>query len=210
MGGLGSTRWRGHRKRTLVEDCLRLDIQELARQGFLDEDLGAVVAEWHGPDTTEPLDRVFLAQQKTAKGRVVLLATLGATQVVQGFRLVAKPCNFGGQRWYAKCSGFSGRPCGRRVARFYRPPGGLVYACRDCHGLTYLSTQAEDKRVYAIRRQLRHDPELALQLPANPLGLPLPLFIKLFRSTRKMFLAACPSPSDAELRLQRISLSAAA
>ena len=30
--------------------------------------------------------------------------------------------------------------CGRRSFKLYRPPGGTVFGCRDCHHLTYTSS----------------------------------------------------------------------
>jgi hypothetical protein len=54
-------------------------------------------------------------------------------------RAVSSPCRFGGVRWWIVCS------CGRRVLKVYRPPGGLRFACRTCHGLTYTSAQEAHK-----------------------------------------------------------------
>jgi hypothetical protein len=38
MGGIGSGRWRCHQKNVAVEDCLALDIADLARQNLLAHD----------------------------------------------------------------------------------------------------------------------------------------------------------------------------
>lgn len=44
--------------------------------------------------------------------------------------------NFGGKRPWFICPG---KGCDNRVAKLYRPPGRDVFACRDCHDLTYES-----------------------------------------------------------------------
>jgi len=37
--------------------------------------------------------------------------------------------------------------CGRRMFKLYRPPGSNVFACRQCHDLTYRCVQEHDKRL---------------------------------------------------------------
>ena len=51
-------------------------------------------------------------------------------------------CNYGGERRWLLCP-----RCFRRVAKLYRPPDEVLFACRQCHGLTYRSTQCHDARL---------------------------------------------------------------
>jgi hypothetical protein len=79
--------------------------------------------------------------------------------------LVMTRPHFGGCRWWFLCPLIvNGRPCNRRVAKLYLR--GKYFGCRQCHDLTYTSSQQHDKRVDALRR----DPELLRALAENPEG----------------------------------------
>lgn len=97
MGGPGSTRWAGYRKKRTVEACQRVRATDYG---------GAPVASIPTPD---------------------------GWQMV---RLTAIPAYFGGQQYFWLCPA-----CGHRVLLLYRPPGARRYLCRQCHALTYRSTQ---------------------------------------------------------------------
>jgi hypothetical protein len=57
-------------------------------------------------------------------------------------------CNFGGSRPWFRCPGVvDGVPCRDRVAKLYCPPGGEVYACRECHDLGYQSSRKSGNRI---------------------------------------------------------------
>jgi hypothetical protein len=63
----------------------------------------------------------------------------------------ATRCNFGGVRYWFICPlVIDGKPCRRRVAKLYLPPGGKYFGCRHCYNLTYRSCKEHDKRVDAI------------------------------------------------------------
>jgi hypothetical protein len=56
--------------------------------------------------------------------------------------LVTTQPAFGGPRWWFLCPFLRrGRPCGRRVAKLFIPPGGQHLGCRTCQNLTYRSCQ---------------------------------------------------------------------
>ena len=60
--------------------------------------------------------------------------------------LVTTQCNFGGTRYWFKCSmSKGGRFCGRRVATLYKD--GDYFACRHCYDLTY-SSKKDNYRGY--------------------------------------------------------------
>jgi len=66
-------------------------------------------------------------------------------------RVVATPCNYGGERYWFICPlSYEGRACERRVGKLYLPPGGRYFGCRHCYDLTYESAQSHDKRVDAL------------------------------------------------------------
>ncbi|MBI3622801.1 hypothetical protein HY212_01815 [Candidatus Pacearchaeota archaeon] len=51
----------------------------------------------------------------------------------QKFYLFKTFCNFGGYRYWFTCE------CGKRVACLYKPYSVDIFACRNCHKLTYES-----------------------------------------------------------------------
>lgn len=54
----------------------------------------------------------------------------------QKIKLETTPCNFGGNRWYFRCSLWkNGVYCGRRVAILYQ--AGDYFGCRNCADLSY-------------------------------------------------------------------------
>jgi len=57
--------------------------------------------------------------------------------------------HLGGKRFLFVCQ------CGSRVGRLYLPPGQQIFACRDCHNLTYRSVQQHDQRKYHLARHPR-------------------------------------------------------
>jgi hypothetical protein len=70
------------------------------------------------------------------------------------------PCNFGGKRLWFACPGLYRqlygdryyKGCGRLCTALYLPDGAGAFACRECHGLTYRSTQEHDQRIDRLLR----------------------------------------------------------
>jgi hypothetical protein len=150
MGGPGSGNfnhwWRGTKK-TVVEDCLKLDVNLLTREKVLapgvhqagswgvartatDKPISPIVREVCTLDLADPWLRLqynFGASLELLDYRVRLTTT--------------RP-HLGGLRWWFNCPLIvSGRPCGRRVGKLYLPLWGNYFGCRHCHELTYTSCQ---------------------------------------------------------------------
>jgi hypothetical protein len=68
-------------------------------------------------------------------------------------------CNYGGERRWLLCP-----RCFKRVAKLYRPPGEVLFACRRCHQLTYRSVQCHDAR---LDRLLKAPEEVRQQMMAS-------------------------------------------
>lgn len=65
--------------------------------------------------------------------------------------LVTTPCNYGGARYWFRCSLVrNGIPCNRRVGVLYLPPGASYFGCRHCYNLTYESRNENRRSPYAI------------------------------------------------------------
>ena len=149
MGGSESTRWRGHRRRPLVEEASCFDLldpnwKEILRlhraSGTLEwRDLGRVVPkEWVDfhlnpiePDRTRLLVLDFTRDATEPKERLIL------EQIHVGFS----------QRWYAECPG----GCDRLVRKLYLVEHRAI-VCWRCAGLQYRSAQGHDKRLDLCRR----------------------------------------------------------
>lgn len=64
----------------------------------------------------------------------------------QVIRVVTTACYYGGVRYWLLCPAVKdGILCENRVGVLYLPPGGQVFACRHCWGLTYDSCQQSHK-----------------------------------------------------------------
>jgi hypothetical protein len=156
MGGLGSGRWREHRKAKTVEDCRVLDLGKLAREGCLVAGYRGSVRWLQGDKETASLS--FLVG--SVDDRLVLTLTYawrpldGEVQEVEEHVLLERtPMRFGGFRLWACCPiVVAGRSCLRRVWKLYMPPGVGYFGCRRCNRLTYRSVQEHDKRVDFLRR----------------------------------------------------------
>src|SRR5262245_5022667 len=128
MGGLGSGNW-NRQARTPVEDCVPLSIQGLRRADLVRG--GNFILKWG--------DRLVLCGTLTvsaADRRVLQLVQSSASAAPfggQGVALVSTALHFGGCRWWFLCP-----DCGGRAGKLFLPPGGHWFACRACHGLTYL------------------------------------------------------------------------
>ena len=70
------------------------------------------------------------------------------------------PCNYGGGRRWLLCP-----RCFRRVAKLYRPPDEVLFACRLCHELTYRSTQCHDAK---LARLLKAPAQVLEHMIASP------------------------------------------
>ena len=158
MGGAGSGNrynWRRRSAKRVVESCLSLDANRWSREGILKAGLHqAGSLTWTYRDGTKASIGYEVMMTDAHSPRVVLRYRVKASQGSQSesceyaVELTATVPRFGGTRWWFICPLIvGGRPCGRRVAKLYLPPGGRYFGCRHCHDLTYTSSQ--ESRKYA-------------------------------------------------------------
>jgi len=154
MGGLGSTRWGWHKRAITVEECRSLDCTDFRRKGFL----GSGILQFGNVSWFDNFDRMvanlgFTIATKDMSGFMELNYILNSMNggADESFRyrigLQTTRPNFGGLRWWFTCPS-----CNRRVRKIYRPPMADRYLCRDCHQLSYKSSQESDQRVSDMRR----------------------------------------------------------
>lgn len=154
MGGSGSGNhyhWWRPSKKTVVENCRRLDVNQLMREGALRAGTHSSGAwNWSDARTGEQKSSIgyeFWTLDGTAPW-LRLFYTFTETQDRLDYRvgLTTTRLRFGGVRWWFICPlVVNGRPCGRRVAKLYLPPHGRYFGCRHCHDLTYTSCQESHK-----------------------------------------------------------------
>lgn len=148
MGGYGSSRWHGHSKKTAVEDCLVLPTEPIkkslangpGRSGTVTWSRNDERFAWIGY-STEPAEDGLAVRLSYCK-------TIGElkTPVDYSIRVISVPVHLGGSRWFFLCPLIvAGKPCLRKAAKLYLPPGALYFACRTCYGLTYTSAQEAHK-----------------------------------------------------------------
>jgi hypothetical protein len=119
MGGLGSTRWGGYRKKVCVEQCAVLDVRQLRAT------LG---------------DTIDLPAARSITFAYAVMP--GEPPVVSTVWLVTTTRPQGGQHLRMYCPIIrNGQPCHRRVEKLYLPPGERYFGCKECHSLTYRSCQ---------------------------------------------------------------------
>jgi hypothetical protein len=162
--------------RSICENCLSLDVRQLHREGRLlayqsfplswrcgDEPLGNI-------NVRSEHDLLILRfQVKDAIGSDLKL-------VEQNVPIVWTACALGGQRPWFRCTAVSaGIGCNRRAAKIYLG-GGLIFACRHCYDLAYVSQSKsafhrDIAKAMKIRMQLGGSPNLFDPFPAKPKGL---------------------------------------
>jgi hypothetical protein len=147
MGGPGSTRWNGHRKKTTVEMCWQLDIVRWTRRGIVapcNHARGTWV--WTDTSTGETLDSISYEVKTTEDDGWLRLQYHFVSPRDSGVRLDYKVAlvttrgYLGGLSWWFQCPLMvNGQACRRRVRKLYLPPDGTYFGCRHCHDLTYES-----------------------------------------------------------------------
>lgn len=163
MGGINSTRWTGHSKKTTVEDCLSLEVEALLNRlgrdllthpahrivamAWVDERSGFPGSvEVYGDSRLGTIRLQLRYQAYDGFGSVVDTAT--------EVELLPSETNFSGLRYWFACP-----VCRRRIGKLYLPLNRLNFACRHCHKLTYKSAQtahtlATNQRIERLEKMI--------------------------------------------------------
>ncbi len=185
MGGHNSGNWYRWDKKDIVEDCIRLDINKLVREGVIALYRNGS-RHWVNNDrktayvgyVVEPLgdDIIF---------RLKYTVTRGNHKIDLPVKLEKTHVHFGGERWWFNCPG-----CGRRCGKLYLPPGGKYFLCRVCHNLNYLSQRIDPSLLYleqaqAIRERLGGLLCTGDPFPARPKGMHKKTYRKLWMKSNR-------------------------
>ena len=145
MGGLGSGRQWSYKKRT-VEDSKELTIDYFSRRGEIVPWGPYGILGWTNLITgTEFSFRYgFEVDSSDLTNSWLKLWQVPYKGEYLSYRipLTYTQPNYGGVRWWFLCPiARDGIPCNRRVGRLYLPRGEKYFGCRQCHDLTYTSSQ---------------------------------------------------------------------
>ena len=135
-------------RKTAVEECLALDVNELIRHGVFRTRLGTP-CNWFWSDASgrEICRADFSLQGNSAALYLRLSYRTAATPFPISCRieLDSIPCHLGGAKRMFRCPGKGdGDLCGRPVQKLFLV-GGL-WLCRQCGDLTYLARRQHDRR----------------------------------------------------------------
>ena len=141
MGGFGS----GRRATTFdTDDCLRLSLADLRRDGALKRHLWARREKgWVDLRSKREVGAVSIVADVDC-GKITIKGSAFGQPIDQKLEVVAQPMPFGGERFYALCP-LSGKRCTVLIL----PPGKTFFASVRGWGVAYASTrECEVGRAY--------------------------------------------------------------
>ena len=192
MGGLGSGRPSGGGK-TGVEECLRLDVNQLNRRG-------ALACGWRGSWSWSAGARsVGSINIDGGHDRITLRyrSRVGASDwesIVETVAIQWRQCRFGGQRPFFICPATkNSRGCRRSTQMLIC--AGRYYLCRQCCRLAYGSqgecrSDRAIRRLIKIRTRLGGDNGIDDPLPEKPKGMWARTYDRFVRQAEPLELAS--------------------
>lgn len=140
MGGIGSGSWWRWNTGPTVGASLALDLNSLVRDGLVGPTNRVGTLHWRKAGTGKEIAALnfeFYAHSHQ-EGTLHLSYTVGQGDnrrpVETIIWLHTTQPHFGGQRWWFTCP-----DCARRATKLYVAPGGRLFLCRQCNGLSYAS-----------------------------------------------------------------------
>ena len=190
MGGPGSGSWHRWNLGSTVEDCLTLDINRLVKDGLIDPDSRAGSLSWTRIQTGRQVASVGCRLDSfgpdDATFRLSYTVGRGGNKrpIEEAIRLQTTRPYFGGTRWWFTCPN-----CDRRAAKLHSPPGGDLFLCRTCYGLTYQSQRESPyyrgvSKAQKIRLKLGGSQYMLEPFPEKPKGMHWRTYLRLFRKAR--------------------------
>jgi hypothetical protein len=140
------------RKRACLEDGLKLDLNDLARKGFIKPgaNSGARGISWSNSHQGEIARGVITADMTDADHAWLRLAMGG---YVQQITLVSCPRHFGGRQWFFLCPA-----TGHLATVLWKPPGASKFCSRQAWGrqVAYRSQfQGASDRAYLGKERIK-------------------------------------------------------
>ncbi|MGE0827362.1 MAG: hypothetical protein AB7G75_36115 [Candidatus Binatia bacterium] len=135
MGGYGSGRRDGYKRKSLVEQCLAVDIADPALKREVDL---LHRGESYGVEWVRPLSGRFNGDFRIVLERgmhsLLVRLYLRSMNVAETIPLQYTQPHYGGLRWWLECC-----LCRQRVRKVYLPPQSISFGCSTCMRLGYRS-----------------------------------------------------------------------
>jgi hypothetical protein len=141
------------RYRACLQDGLKLDLNQLARKGFIKfgADIGARGISWSNSHRGEIATGVISADMTDSNRGAWFRIAIGS--FVQQLTLVSRPRHLGGRQWFFEC------PATHRLATvLWKPPGANMFCSRQAWGrqVAYRSQFLDrDNRAHAGKERIK-------------------------------------------------------
>jgi hypothetical protein len=141
------------RYRACLQDGLKLDLNQLARKGFIKfgANIGARGISWSNSHRGEIARGVISADVTDSNRGAWFRIAIGC--FVQQIALVSRPRHFGGRQWFFQC------PATQRLATvLWKPPGAKKFCSRQAFGrqVAYRSQFLDrDNRAHAGKQRIK-------------------------------------------------------
>jgi transposase-like protein len=144
MGGYGSTRWNYHRTKTTTAECLSFDIRGLPLAEYMEAEQGhSREYYWTRTRDSKRVGNMVISYRPKLSSIMFSydIVTDSSRQPVKEIITVSKiPARYGGFQYFIHCP-----HCQKRRRVLYKPPQSNRFLCRECHNLTYVSSQEAHK-----------------------------------------------------------------
>lgn len=137
--------------RACLEDGLKLDLNHLARKGFIKAgaNIGARGVSWS--NSQGEIASGVISADMTDASRAWFRVAIG--RFVQQITLVSRPRHYGGRQWFFQCPATD-----RRATVLWRPPGASKFCSRQAWGrqVAYRSQFLDrDNRAHAGKQRIK-------------------------------------------------------
>jgi len=126
--------------RDTVEDCKKVDIAWLKKKGLLNYGFNTGTIIWTLGERKNSIGITIDLCEKYARFTYTVTDNFSGEKREYDYKipLITTPCNYGGVRYWFKCSLIKGgQYCGRRIRTLYKPSNADYFGCRHCYNLTY-------------------------------------------------------------------------
>lgn len=146
MGGFGSGRWLGRKRREVVENCHRVSARDLPGGVSASERVALPLR-----DHRRTIVRNIPAECWVLENGILALTfrmRITGEPLIQAIPLDWTVAGRGGCRLCFRCPFPVGETiCGKLSRVLYAPPGKTFLGCRECHDLVYSSSQHRRERL---------------------------------------------------------------
>ena len=162
MGGTGSSRWRGYKRRICVEECQVININRIQPDVNYVYKHGSYNLGSFNDKYWSILNQMVFWKIFVNEGKVLIEISYTLNPNPHDYNYIISLENItlrnGGLRWYFVCPKCMGKnKYGQRVTKLFMPVNSEYFGCRQCHNLTYKLSQGRWKDFRMEFRALRRE-----------------------------------------------------